>query len=72
MGPLSQAGLGPRPIRRRTALSYSRDVDSLRIISQRNEKKKYKNKMESQFRYNLWHISISKEGLVLQLITKGN
>jgi hypothetical protein len=40
MGPLSQAGLGPRPISRRTALSYSRDVDSLSIIRQRNEKKK--------------------------------
>jgi hypothetical protein len=42
MGPLSQPGLGPRPISRRTALSYSRDVDSLRIIRQRNEKKKKK------------------------------
>jgi hypothetical protein len=40
MGPLSQPGLGPRPISRRTALSYSQDVDSLRIIRQRNEKKK--------------------------------
>jgi len=60
MGPLSQPGLGPRPISRRTALSYSRDVDSLRIIRQRNEKTK-KNKMESQFRYNLWHISLTRK-----------
>ena len=59
MGPLSQPGLGPRPISRRTALSYSRDVDGLRIIRQRNEKKK--NKMESQFRYNLWHISLARK-----------
>jgi hypothetical protein len=70
MGPLSQPGLGPRPISRRTALSYSQDVDSLRIIRQRNEKKKKKNGITISIQ-PMAHI-INKEGLVLQLITKGN
>ena len=71
MGPLSQPGLGPRPISRRTALSYSRDVDSLRIIRQRNEKKNKKQNGITISIQPMAHI-ISKEGLVLQLITKGN
>ena len=70
MGPLSQPGLGPRPISRRTALSYSRDVDGLRIIRQRKEKKKKQNGITISIQ-PMAHI-INKEGLVLQLITKGN